>query len=817
MKIQKAQTYKGIKWQVLFSFLFSWLCHSVSGQLHYSIAEELRKDSVLTNLANDLELDIKDLSARRFRIVSRVAEKYFYVDIKTGNLYVKDRIDRETLCRAEATCALSFDAVTANPLNVFSVTIAIEDINDNPPRFFPDIINLEVVESTLPGIQLSLQKAEDPDTGNNSVQTYKLSDNQYFTLRQKTNKDKSKSPVLILEKPLDRETQIIHELILTASDGGDPARTGTALIRVAVTDANDNAPVFTEEVYTVSISENTPVNTTVLCVNAADKDEGLNAQITYSIGEISENSFDTEMFSINPKNGEIKTEKLFNFEATRNYEISIQAKDGGGFVAHSKALIEIIDENDNSPEISITSITTPVPEDSAPGTVVALVEVNDQDSRENGEVDCQIMGKEPFQLLSSSSRYYRIITANALDREKISSYNITIVATDRGSPQLSTRKCIRFDVSDVNDNAPAFMKSKFDAYLAENNLPGASIYCIFASDLDVGDNAKVIYSISSTNTEDFPVSSYFSINIETGVLYAQRSFDYEQHKEFQMEIMAKDNGFPPLSSNATLFIHITDQNDNAPKILYPSSEVGSSFFDMVPLASEQGSLITKVVAVDSDFGHNSWLSYHFIQVSEPLPFTISQHNGEIRTLRMFQEKDSLKYKVVVLVKDNGEPSLSATVTLSLVVADHFQQVVPKSRNQLNKEDSQSYLQMYLIIAVALISLLFILTVVLVILSKCKESEPSSDFGPFSTNLYSQVDPRILSKFNTGTLPLPYSYNVCVALDSSEGDFTFIKPDQNVPIDNLIDADDSGIGNLKDTLSPSNAIQVSFILFLASIS
>ncbi|KAE8614251.1 hypothetical protein XENTR_v10008072 [Xenopus tropicalis] len=727
MKIKKTQTYKAIKWQVTMLFLFSWLCHSVSGQLHYSIAEELGKDSVIANLANDLGLDIKDLSTRRFRIVSRVAEKYFFIDIKTGNLYVKDRIDRESLCRAEATCVLSFDAVTANPLNVFSVTIEIEDVNDNPPRFFPDIIHLEVVESTSPGIQLSLQKAEDPDTGNNSIQNYKLGANQYFTLIQKSNKDNSKSPVLVLEKPLDRETQTIHELTLTASDGGNPARTGTAVIRVVVTDANDNAPVFTEEVYTVSISENAPVNTIVLCVNATDKDEGLNAQITYFLSKTSENNFDTEMFTINPKN------------------------------------------------------------------------VHDQDSGENGDVDCQILGTAPFQLVSSSSRYYRIITTSTLDREKVSWYNITIVAADRGLPQLSTRKLIRIDVADVNDNAPMFMKSKFDAYLAENNLPGASIYCI-------------------TNTKDFPVSSYFSINIETGALYAQRSFDYEQHTEFQMEIMAKDNGFPPLSSNATLIIHITDQNDNAPKILYPSSDGGSSMFDMVPLASEQGSLITKVVAVDEDSGHNSWLSYHFIQMSDPLPFTISQHNGEIRTLRTFHEKDSLKHKVVVLVKDNGDPSLSATVTLSLVVADHFQQVIPKSRDQLNEEDPQSNLQMYLIIAVALISLLFILTVVLVILSKCKESEPAPDFGPLSANLYSQVDPRIFSKFNSGTLPLPYSYNVCVALDSSEGDFTFIKSDQNVPIDNLIDSDDSGFGNgnLKDTLSPSNAIQVSLTLFLSSV-
>eukprot|EP00079_Xenopus_tropicalis_P015485 XP_004913195.1 PREDICTED: protocadherin gamma-B1-like [Xenopus tropicalis] len=805
MKIQQVQTYKEIKWQVTFLFLFSWLCHSVSGQLHYSIAEEMRRDSVIANIAKDLELDVKDLSPRRLRIVSRVAEKYFYVDLTTGNVYVKDRIDREYLCGAAVTCTLTFDAMVENPLNVFPVIIEIQDINDNAPKFFPDKIHLEIIESTSPGTHLVLQNADDPDTGINTIATYKLSSNQYFTLTQKTNNDKTTFPELLLEKPLDREAQTSHELILTASDGGNPVRTGTALIQIIVTDANDNLPVFTEVLYTVSISENTAVGSVVLCVNATDKDEGINAQITYSFSKTSESSLNKSMFSINPTTGEIKTEKQLNFEGTRNYELSVQAKDGGGFVTHSKVLIEITDENDNAPEISIASLSTPVPEDSAPGSVIALIEVHDQDSGKNGEVDCQILGTAPFQLVSSSSRYYRIITTGSLDREKVPWYNITILAVDRGFPQLSSNKCVTLDISDVNDNPPVFMESTYIAFLPENNLPGASIYRMHAFDIDTGSNAKITYSISETNT----MSPYFSINIETGVLYAQQSFDYEQHKQFEMEIMAKDNGFPSMTSNTTLLIHIIDRNDNTPNILYPSTQTGgSSCFEMVPFASEQGSLVTKVVAVDADSGHNSWLFYHFIHTPEPLPFSIAQHTGEIRTSRVFQEKDVMKYKVVVMVKDNGDPSLSATVTMNFVVADHFQQVMPNKGNHFREEDTQSNLQIYLVIGVALISLLFVLTVVLVIISKCKESEPLPNIGPIGTHLYSQVDPGMLSKFNHGTLPLPYSYNVCVAMDSSEGDFTFIKADQNVPIDNLIDADDSGFGNenIKDTLSPSNTVQ-----------
>ncbi|KAG8579342.1 hypothetical protein GDO81_010827, partial [Engystomops pustulosus] len=790
--------YKGLRWQVTFSLFFSWLCHSVSGQIHYSIIEEMRKDSVIANIADDLGLDIKQLSSRNLRIVSRTSEKYFYIQLDNGNLYIKDRIDRETLCGRTSSCFLTFDAVVENPLNVFSVKVEIQDINDNSPVFYPDIFTVETIELTAVGTRFALQAAEDPDTGSNSVQSYKLSDNQYFTLSEDRNPDGSTFLELVLEKPLDRETQSLHELILTAMDGGKPMRSGTALIRVIVTDANDNFPVFTQSVYKVSVNENTLVNTTILTVKSTDKDEGVNGQVTYSFSKTSGNVHHTGTFSIHPLTGDIKVNDKLDFEVMQDYEISVKAKDGGGLVAHCKVLIEVLDENDNAPEISITSLSSPIPEDSSSGTIVALIKVSDQDSGINGEVDCKVINGEYFNLISSSASYYRIITVGPLDREKVSIYNITILATDRGSPPLSSRRVINLEVSDVNDNPPVFKKSVFFVYVPENNLPGASIYRIEATDLDAGDNAKLIYSISNVNT-DHPVTAYLSINIETGVLYAQRSFDYEQQNEFVLQVSARDNGSPSLSSNATLTIRIMDQNDNAPKILYPSPESDvSSTFEMVPFTSEPGSLISKVVAVDADAGHNALLSYHFFPVSESPYFTISKHTGEIRTLRIFQEKDLLTHKLVVIVKDSGDPSLSTSITMNLVIANNFQQVVPKYENKVPDEDQQSNLQIYLVVGLAIISLLFIITVLLLIISKYKKSKPLPIFGPLTSSLYPQVDPRMFSPSATGTLTLPYSYNVCVALDSTENDFTYMTPNLNIPVDNLIDADDSGL--VKETVN-----------------
>ncbi|XP_073477035.1 protocadherin gamma-B7-like isoform X29 [Aquarana catesbeiana] len=800
------QINKGIRWQVIFPFLFPWLCNSVTGQIQYSIVEELRKDFVIANIANDLRLDTNNLSSRKLQIVSHISEKYFYVNIGNGNLYVRDRIDRETLCRKVATCSLKLNAMVENPFYFFNINIEIQDINDNAPVFFHDTITVEIVEFTLPGARFALQSAEDPDIGINSIQTYKLSDNQYFTLTETNRDDGSTFPELLLEKALDRETQSNHELILTALDGGNPIRSGTALIRVIIADANDNVPIFTQNVYKVSVNENASINSTVIIVEATDKDEGVNAEITYSFSKSSENIHYTGMFSISSTNGEIKTSKKFDFEEVIDYELSVQAKDGGGLVAHAKVLVEVVDDNDNDPEIIITSLSSSIPEDSEPGTVVAVISVHDQDSGENGEIDCQITENVQFELILSTNRFYKIVTSKSMDREKISSYNITIVATDRGSPPRSTRRIIKLEISDTNDNPPLFMKSIYVAYVSENNLPGASIYSVKASDPDAGDNAKIMYSICNTNTEHLSVSTYLSINIDSGVIYAQRSFDYEQNKELVLQVTARDNGSPSLTSNTTLLIRIVDQNDNAPKILYPSPENGLALFEMVPFTSETGSLITKVVAVDEDSGHNAWLSYNFMQVSEPFYFIINEHTGEIRTSRLFQGKDLLDHKVVVIVKDNGVPSLSTTTTLNLVIADSFQQVVPKINSYNNDGNSDSNLQLYLLVALALISLLFIVTIMVFIISKCRASK--SPTTSFSTSLYPPMDPRVLSMYSDGTLSLPYPYNFCVTLDSADNDFTYVPPNQSVPVEILIDTDDSGLGseNIKEPLSTKSIEQ-----------
>ncbi|XP_040200853.1 protocadherin gamma-B4-like isoform X30 [Rana temporaria] len=777
-------------WQVLWFLLF--LIDAILGQLQYSIPEEMKRGSVVGNMANDLGLDVAELTLRKFQIIPKVKKQYFSVNLENGDLLVYDCIDRETVCGSKPNCVLNLEAVMESPLSFYTVTIEIQDVNDNAPSFSKKHFDIGISELTSPGAHFALGNAQDPDVGSNSIQRYQLSATEYFSLGERITMDGIKYPEIILEKTLDREKQSLYELILTAIDGGIPPKSGTALLRIAVEDVNDNFPVFSQDTYHVRILENAPLDFLVINLNATDKDDGSNARITYSFNHIPKNA--REIFNVSSVSGDVKLIGTLDYEAAETYEITIEAKDGGGHVTHCKLSIQVIDVNDNAPEITVTSLSPVIPEDSVPGTVIALINILDLDSGINGEAVCQISNTLPFQLIPSSNTYYKLVTAASMDRERNSFYNISILCVDSGSLPLSSNKTIQVKISDVNDHPPVFETSNYIVYIAENNQPGTSIHNVHASDHDKDMNGKIAYSILNSNIEEIPVSSYVSMNSMTGTLYAQRSFDYEQLREIQFQVMAKDSGSPPLSSNVSVRICIIDKNDNVPKILYPPSDAEeSALFEFIPHSAEKGYLVTKVIAVDADSGHNAWLSYHILQGSDPSLFILNQQTGELKIGRDLQDMASLRQKIVVLVKDNGSPSLSATVTFNLVVAENFHQVVPEIRRQPKPSESSYNVTFYLVISIALISLLFILTVIATIVYKCRKTSTPT-LGSYNRNIYPQFTLGCPSEISDASLPFPFSYDMCVTLDSKQNEIAYLKPAQNVPTDNLIDTEDSSAVN-----------------------
>ncbi|KAL1261563.1 hypothetical protein QQF64_006828, partial [Cirrhinus molitorella] len=757
----------------MFGLLFFVLmAHTAYGDLSYSFPEEMKRGFVIGNIAKDLGLDVNRLSSRKARIDTEGNRKRFCdINLNTGELTVSERIDREEICGKKASCVIKNEFVVENPLELYHFILNIEDVNDNSPQFKESVIKFEIRESADKGSPYLLEDAYDADIGVNSVQSYTLQINEHFLLNVLTRANGRKYSELVLNKELDREQQKELTFILTALDGGTPPRSGTVAIQVTVLDANDNAPIFSQAIYKVSLPENSPLDTLVVTVSATDADEGQNGEVTYAFGHLPQKVM--QLFFIDSVSGQIRLAGMIDYEVENTIELPIQAKDGQGLASYSIILIDIIDVNDNAPIVILKSLNSAVSENALPGTEVGIINVQDRDSENNGQVRCSIQQNVPFKLVPSIKNYYSLVTTGELDRELLSDYNITITATDEGSPPLSSSKNIYLTVADVNDNPPVFQEQNYRAQVQENNKPGSSICSVSATDPDWRQNGTVVYSLLSSDVGGTPVSSFLSINGDTGVINAVKSFDYEQFKSFKVLVLARDNGSPPLSSNATVSVFITDENDNSPQILYPSPEGNSFMTEMVPKSAQARSMISKVIAVDADSGQNAWLSYYIIKATDPGLFTIGVHSGEIRTQRDISESDSMKQNLIVSVRDNGQPSLSATCALYLLISDNLAEV-PELKD-MSRDESSSKLTFYLIIALVSVSTFF-LTFIIVILAVrfCRRRKPRLLFDGAVAIPSAYLPPNYAEVEGAGTLRSTYNYDAYLTTGSCTSDFKFVR-------------------------------------------
>ncbi|XP_077588763.1 protocadherin beta-16-like [Stigmatopora nigra] len=800
---------------LLFLFL-----HPSNGDMSYSVPEEMKRGSVIGNIAKDLGLKAGQLSARKARIDPEDHDVHHCgLDLNTGDLIVQERIDREGLCGKKASCVLKEQLVLENPLELHQVNIRVLDVNDNSPLFNENSLKLEIQESAVKGARFRLGEAHDADIGENAVQSYTLQENDHFKLNVNSKPGGRKSFEMVLDKELDREDKNEMTLLLTAYDGGSPQRSGTVLIHLTVLDANDNEPVFSQAVYKASLPENSPIDTLVIKVSASDADEGLNSEITFDIDHVSVGNDD--VFTLHPQTGEVRVAGVVDYEKVKSYEMQISAKDGLGLVSYSTLIIDLSDVNDNPPIINLKSMSNSVAENVPPGTEVGIINVQDRDSEENGQVRCSIHQNVPFKLLASIPNYYSLVTTGQLDRELVSDYNITISATDEGSPPLSSSKTLQLSVADVNDNAPIFEEDSYIVHVSENNQAGSTLCSVRAHDPDWRQNGSVVYSLLASEVNGVPVSSYVSVNGDTGVLHAVMSFDYEHLRTFQVGVVARDNGSPPLSSNVSVRVLVSDVNDNAPQILYPAPEGNSFMTELVPKAAQGGSVVSKVIAVDADSGQNAWLSYRIVKATEAGLFTIGLHTGEIRTQRDILETDMMKQNLVVAVKDNGEPPRSATCSMFLLLSDNLAEV-PELKD-ISYEEKNSKLTSYLIIALASVSTFFVTFIMIVVgVRVCRRKKPRLMFdgavaipGGYLPPNYADVDGAM------GTLRSAYNYDAYLTTGSRTSDFKFVSSynDNTLPAEQTLKKSPSDFADeLHDSFDPFEkpvivqSMSISFIHF-----
>ncbi|KAF7650172.1 hypothetical protein LDENG_00130250 [Lucifuga dentata] len=748
----------------------------------------MKKGSLVGNIAQDLGLDLNRLRSGRARIVT--GENIQYTELKTdkGILVVNERIDREQLCGDVTPCSFTFEILLEKPMELHPVTIEILDVNDNVPTFQNSHLQFDISESAVLGSRFVLESADDADVGENGLQNYLLTPNDNFVLKQRVSPDGSRHAEMVLQKSLDREQQPRLSLKLLAVDGGNPQKSGTVNIEINILDVNDNAPVFNQSVYKATVMENAHKGTHVVTVNASDADSGSNGHVMYSFSKSKVNIAD--MFDIDEVTGRISVAKEIDFEKDKKIELRIEAKDQGGLTDSSTVEIDVTDVNDNAPVINVI----------------------DLDSGNNGQVSCAIEGNVPFKIKSNLRNYYALVTDGVLDRETLSECNITIIASDAGSPPLSVKKTFYLKVSDINDNAPVFSHVFFSASLAENNFAGVSVLTVKAKDLDENQNARISYILEESEISGSPVSEYVSVNAESGVIYVVRSFDYEQIKQLVFSVRAQDGGSPPLSSNATVKIMIQDQNDNAPQVLYPVQTGGSLVAEIVPRSADVGYLVTKVVAVDVDSGQNAWLSYKLQKSPDRTLFEVDLQNGQIRTVRQVTDKDAVKQRLTVIVEDNGQPSRSATVTVNVAVADNFPEVLSEFTDFTHDKEYNDNLTFYLVLALAVVSFLFITCLVVIISVKIYRWRQSR-FYHSNLPVIPYYPPRYSDTLGTETLPHLYNYDVCRTTDSRKSDCKF----GTVGSQNILIMGPSSTGTLQQSEKsildePDSPLEVSSSIF-----
>ncbi|XP_062342189.1 protocadherin gamma-C5-like [Osmerus eperlanus] len=795
------------RWHVLWMYIFLLLVDTTEAQIRYTVPEELNQGSVVGNLAKDLGLSISDIYDRKLRIASESGKQYFSVDLGKGELVVSDRIDREGLCGENVQCLLPLEVVVENPLQLHQVEIEIQDINDNSPSFLTTERILKIAESTNPGAKFPLESASDPDVASNTLRSYSINENAHFVLNIKT-QDGTKIPELVLKTQLDREKQAVHQLVLTAVDGGNPTRSGTSEVTVVVLDNNDNEPLFEKAFYELSVPENTQIGTLIVNVKAIDSDEGLNSEVEYYFRDQTP-EITMALFDVNSETGDITVKGPLDYEHSTLHKFDIMAKDKGNppMAGHCSVKINILDVNDNAPEIIITSLSSPIPEDSAPGMVIALISAKDLDVGKNGKVTLSMMPGPPFTLKASVSNRYALVTNGHLDRESHREYEVVLNAVDLGSPSLTAKKIVKVEILDVNDNAPVFSQPLYTVYVKENGTPGSILCSVTASDPDTGENAKISYSILDTKVQDVSASSYVYINSDNGSIYSMHSFDYEKLKVFQIKVQAKDHGSPSLSSNVTVHVFILDQNDNAPSVIYPFAVMGSVSHQKMPRFSKAGHLVTKVTAVDADSGHNAWVSYRLAEATDASLFSVNLYTGEVRTKRAVSEQDDSSQRLLIEIKDNGEPVQSSTVTVNILVEDglhepisdfHFKTSEPSKRN--------SKITFYLIVSLASVSVLSLLTFLILVVKCARNSRSNSSccirradsdgYKNPNRNLQIQLNSdgpiKYVEVLGGDMLSQSQSFRSCMSPMSEFSDFTMVKPSSTTDFKDMINVLDASL-------------------------
>ncbi|XP_028840453.1 protocadherin-1 isoform X2 [Denticeps clupeoides] len=653
-------------------------CEQVKAGVLYRVPEEQPPSTLIGSLAADQGLPD---SGHLYKL--EVGAPYLRVDGKTGDIFTTEvPIDRETLkdCRNKGKpCFLEFevsvtDLIQNQSPRLIEGRIEVLDINDNTPQFPSPVLTLSVPENTHMGVLFSIPIATDRDTERNGVADYALTAGpeavSLFGLQVAEDRGE-KLPQLIVLGNLDREQKDSYDLNIRVVDGGSPPRQSSALLRVVIADANDNAPRFEKSSYEAAVAENSPVGHSVLQVKANDSDLGSNGEIEYTLHQATDPV--PKLMRIDRSTGIIYVKGPLDREEINSLKFYVVARDKGPTPKTSKTYVEIevTDQNDNAPAVEIRGIglvthsdgVANISEDMPVGTAVALVQVSDRDEGENAVVTCVVAGDVPFQLRPASEsaidnkRKYFLQTTTPLDYERVRDYRVEIVAVDSGNPALSSTNSLKVQVTDINDNSPIFSPTVFEVDFKEENQPGEKVLDVVATDADSGTNAELIYSIITDST----MRGLFEIDPNTGEVRARSPLDREHRERYEFQVTAADKGVPSHRGTATVVIKVLDRNDNEPKFML--SRYSFSVLENMPPLSPVG----MVTVQDLDKGENAQVRLSV----EPDggKFVVQNGTGTILSSISFDREKEISYSFHLKAVDGGDPPRSSYVDVVINVLD----------------------------------------------------------------------------------------------------------------------------------------------------
>uniref|UniRef100_A0A8C2Y952 Cadherin EGF LAG seven-pass G-type receptor 1 n=1 Tax=Coturnix japonica TaxID=93934 RepID=A0A8C2Y952_COTJA len=567
----------------------------------------------------------------------------FQINNSTGWITVAAELDRETVENYHFGVEARDHGVPVMTSSA-SVSITVLDVNDNNPTFTEKVYHLRLNEDAAVGSSVLTLTAVDRDV--NSAITYQITSGN--TRNRFAITSQSGGGLLTLALPLDYKQERHYVLTVTASDG---TRFDTVQVFINVTDANTHRPVFQSSHYTVSVSEDKPIGTSIVTISATDEDTGENARITYILDD------NIPQFRIDPDTGTITTLMELDYEDQASYTLAITAHDNGIPQKSDTTYVEILilDANDNAPRFLRDRYQGSVFEDVPLSTSVLQLSATDRDSGLNGRLLYTFQGGDDgdgdFYIEPTSGV---IRTLRKLDRENVAVYSLRAFAVDRGSPPLKASVDIQVTVLDINDNPPVFEKDEFDIFVEENSPVGSIVARISAADPDEGTNAQIMYQIVEGN-----IPEVFQLDLLNGDLTALMDLDYESRTEYVIVVQATS---APLVSRATVHIRLLDQNDNPPvlqdfQILFNNYVTNKS-------NSFPSGVIGKIPAHDPDVSDS--LAYAFVQGNELNLLLLDSATGELKLSRDLDNNRPLEALMKVSVSD-GVHSVTAVCTLRVTI------------------------------------------------------------------------------------------------------------------------------------------------------